>query len=188
MADTVAEFPVLMTPKDRRQYPLCPKVIPLDMVAGHEKQAQRNHQQSLAELARRGGLDPIELLAVLDDRAYPFGQVEANYKAVFDHCVTELFKRVAVWTARAGKRPEAVLRASYVWECTLCHTINPVPPVSGAGAVEGTPPAAVQCEFCKVAHTALIRSPDTLKDDPAPEGAGDSTDAHDTGTPGTSAA
>lgn len=42
--------------------------VPWNLVAPHEKQAQRNHSQTLARLAERGGLSPGELAAVLEDR------------------------------------------------------------------------------------------------------------------------
>lgn len=41
-----------------------------EMVEGHEEQAQRNHYQTLSRLAERGGLDSMELVAVLEDRDY----------------------------------------------------------------------------------------------------------------------
>ena len=45
--------------------------IPWAMIAPHEAQARRNHGgQDLAELARRGGLDPAEAIAVLEDRPW----------------------------------------------------------------------------------------------------------------------
>lgn len=44
--------------------------IPWAAIAPHERQAQRNHDQSLEELARRGGLDPAEAVAVLEDRRW----------------------------------------------------------------------------------------------------------------------
>ena len=46
------------------------KAIPWDMIAPHEAQAQENHQQSLATLARRCGLSPCEALAVIEDRPW----------------------------------------------------------------------------------------------------------------------
>lgn len=46
--------------------------IPLDIVKSHEKQALRNHGQSLQRLAERGGLGWIEMLCVLEDREYDF--------------------------------------------------------------------------------------------------------------------
>lgn len=44
--------------------------LPWPMMMPHEKQAQRNHSQSLARLAERGGLSACEACAVLDDRGY----------------------------------------------------------------------------------------------------------------------
>jgi len=42
--------------------------IPWRVIAPHEAQAQRNHDQSLERLAERGGLSPAEALLVLDDK------------------------------------------------------------------------------------------------------------------------
>jgi hypothetical protein len=44
--------------------------IPLALIEPHDRQAQRNHDQDLATLARRGGLSPCEAVAVLEDRAW----------------------------------------------------------------------------------------------------------------------
>lgn len=46
--------------------------IPLDIVKAHEKQAIRNHGQTLERLAERGGLDWIEMLFVLEDKNCDF--------------------------------------------------------------------------------------------------------------------
>jgi hypothetical protein len=46
--------------------------IPLDIVKPHEKQAIRNHSQTLKRLAERGGLGWIEALCILEDREYDF--------------------------------------------------------------------------------------------------------------------
>lgn len=50
----------------------CPtrKTIPWKMIASHERQAQANHQQTLARLHERGGLAPCEAVAVLEDRRW----------------------------------------------------------------------------------------------------------------------
>lgn len=42
--------------------------VPWRMLMPHERQAQRNHSQTLAELAYRGGLSPCEAVAVMEDR------------------------------------------------------------------------------------------------------------------------
>lgn len=46
------------------------RALPWDMIEPHENQALRNHDQSLATLASRGGLSACEALAVLEDRAW----------------------------------------------------------------------------------------------------------------------
>jgi len=42
--------------------------IPWRLIESHERQALRNHNQTLERLAERGGLDPHEALCVLGDR------------------------------------------------------------------------------------------------------------------------
>lgn len=44
--------------------------IPWEMIAPHERQAQRNHSQTLKRLAERGGLSPCEAVAVMLDRRW----------------------------------------------------------------------------------------------------------------------
>lgn len=46
--------------------------IPLELVKPHEKQAIRNHNQTLERLSERGGLGWIEMLFVLEDKNYDF--------------------------------------------------------------------------------------------------------------------
>lgn len=63
--------------------------IPWEMIAPHERQADRNHSQTLDGLNRRGGLSACEALAVLEDRPWrrmPPGQ--ANH---------DLCRTVAAW-------------------------------------------------------------------------------------------
>jgi hypothetical protein len=50
----------------------------LRIVEPHRHQAMVNHRRTLEEIAERGGLDPIELVAVLENRpARWMGQIEA---------------------------------------------------------------------------------------------------------------
>jgi hypothetical protein len=53
-----------------REEAKCPTSIPWDVIAPHGRQAYDNHEQTLEELARRGGLDPSEAVAVLTDRRW----------------------------------------------------------------------------------------------------------------------
>lgn len=64
-----AEFRVLRTWRDHGQF--LRVSVPWGMVAPHERQARTNHGgQSLERLNERGGLDPTELVAVLEDRPW----------------------------------------------------------------------------------------------------------------------
>ena len=58
----------MTTHLDRELREKCPSSIPFALIEPHRKRAKRNHQQSLEQLNKRGGLDPIELVAVLEDR------------------------------------------------------------------------------------------------------------------------
>jgi len=85
MPEEFRRFPILTSYADRRKYPDWPVSIPWRLVAPHEKQALHNHQQTLERLAERGGLDVLELLAVLTDRDWP---AVANIDP--DQAVTEI--------------------------------------------------------------------------------------------------
>jgi hypothetical protein len=61
---------------DQLKFPIHPthrkllEAVPWEIVAPHERQADRNHGQTLRRLAERGGLSLCELAAVLEDRKY----------------------------------------------------------------------------------------------------------------------
>ena len=63
-------FPILTTYDERRRHPDWPQSVPWSLVAPHEAQAKANHYQTLERLAERGGLSPLEMLAVITDRDY----------------------------------------------------------------------------------------------------------------------
>ncbi|KKN03889.1 hypothetical protein LCGC14_1103200 [marine sediment metagenome] len=44
--------------------------IPRTILKEHNEQAKKNHNQTLAELESRGGLDPTEILAIIEDRKW----------------------------------------------------------------------------------------------------------------------
>jgi len=56
--------------KKQREVLDCPTSVPWALVQSHERQARRNHQQTLERIAERGGLSPCELVAVLEDRMW----------------------------------------------------------------------------------------------------------------------
>jgi len=43
----------------------CPRWLPWELVEPARQRAQDNHDQSLETLARRGGLDPVEMVCAL---------------------------------------------------------------------------------------------------------------------------
>lgn len=160
-------FPVLIDGKTRRAHPLCPRAVPWDMVRPHDRQARRNHDQSLKRLAARGGLHPVELLAVLDGRPFPEREYLAAPEQVCAGAIAELIRRAAAWLSARAK-PAAELVPAWAWHCRLCHTENAERP----DPATGRPPLGVQCRFCKTVHTAAP----TQEDAPAPRGAADSPD------------
>ena len=72
-------FPVLLSYSDVGKFEDCPKSVPWECIEPYEWQARRNHgQQSLQRLAERGGLDPTELVAVMERRSWrPMAMWEA---------------------------------------------------------------------------------------------------------------
>lgn len=73
--------------------------VPWDLIAQHEPQAISNHDQDLSALARRGGLDLAEILAVIENRPY-------RVVPVFD--AVELVKRhIREFANRGAKRLRA---------------------------------------------------------------------------------
>lgn len=60
--------------------------LPWPMLAAHERQADKNHSQTIQRLADRGGLSACEACAVLEDRSYremtPFA-AHARLKELF---------------------------------------------------------------------------------------------------------
>jgi len=59
----------------KRQFPVLyektgPQSIDWEIIAPHAKQAMRNHDQTLEQLAERGGLCASEMCAVLEDRPW----------------------------------------------------------------------------------------------------------------------
>lgn len=64
--------------------------VPYEVLVPHEKQALRNHRQTLAELADRGGLDWYEILCVLEDSLSIYG-IRAQD---MDECKKRVWKHI----------------------------------------------------------------------------------------------
>ena len=54
--------------------------VPWKMIEPHERQAERNHNQTLERLAERGGLDCSEAICVLNDCPLDSYDPEFNYR------------------------------------------------------------------------------------------------------------
>ncbi len=91
--------------KQRRQYPIIgtrpQEYIPWDVLVPHEKRVLRNHCQTLERLAERGGLSWIEVVWILEDRAWggpPNLHPDEAKRTVLEH--------VAAWEAAQGEGKE----------------------------------------------------------------------------------
>jgi len=107
------------------------------VIAPHEDQARRNHGQTLARLAERGGLDPIEALAVIEDRDYP-ARADASmldaHRAKFAALVerTDAARSALMSRALAAEAAAEKLRA----EVADLREVNGVQSRTMAGLVE----------------------------------------------------
>jgi hypothetical protein len=79
-----------------RNFPRCPKSVPWGLVQPHEKQAFKNHDQSLACLASRGGLCASEFWAVLNGTRWRHELISE------DAAVDWLIKVIEVYEAEKG--------------------------------------------------------------------------------------
>ena len=100
MKDT-RPFPMLMSYEERERFPECPRSVPWGLLASHEEQAKVNHDQDLAKLARRGGLDPCEMVCILRDVRWK--TMGLGWDRIPDdkirECIDEIKRRVSEWEA-----------------------------------------------------------------------------------------
>lgn len=80
--------------------------IPFAMIAPHEKQAQRNHWQSLDRLAERGGLSACEALAILEDRPWARGVSKEDDARLLINKVREWRAALAAPSTRADNQTQ----------------------------------------------------------------------------------
>ena len=67
----MSEYPVLYDYSDKPdRHQNWPRTVPWDFIAEHEKQCQRNHSQTAAMLAQRGGLSLREIVAIVSDKDF----------------------------------------------------------------------------------------------------------------------
>jgi hypothetical protein len=87
-------FPILrdFNREERAQAAECPPSVPWDFIKPYESQAIRNHEQNLETLAKRGGLAPCEMIAVIEGRRWK--------KMPLTESISRLNDLVAKWEAR----------------------------------------------------------------------------------------
>ena len=67
MSDVPKRFPIH---RETMRYEAPFTDVPWELISSHRTQCLRNHSQSPETLARRGGLYPPEMLAVIHDETY----------------------------------------------------------------------------------------------------------------------
>jgi hypothetical protein len=86
------EFPVLYHKPIREtdiEFRLdVPRYVPWEIFIGHERQVDRNHDQTLERLAERGGLHPTEMACILEDKDFDRKlTLEESLKIVNSHMI-----------------------------------------------------------------------------------------------------
>lgn len=80
----------------------CPRDVPWSLLAPHEAQAVRNHDQTLQRLAERGGLSPAEMVAVIEGRGLRWILLDG---ATDETALPMLLRHIAVHAAAANPTP-----------------------------------------------------------------------------------
>jgi len=70
LGDIMKMFRIIKDSRNDKRFPEYPSSIPWDLIAPHKERADINHSQSLETLHRRGGLDIVELYAVLSNKSF----------------------------------------------------------------------------------------------------------------------
>ena len=80
----------LLKKKLARRFPIMGSgSIPWHLLARHEDQAMKNHDQTLEELASRGGLDVQEAIQVMRDQKCKFSVDKSCTRDVLDQLLAE---------------------------------------------------------------------------------------------------
>ena len=106
------QFPIRRPPILLEKFPDCPVSIPWSLIESHAKQAEINHGKTLPELAADGGLDPMELYAVLHNQAWnrelPIRRGRGDAKIVGAELLSEeqaiIFLKFALQKAQDSER------------------------------------------------------------------------------------
>lgn len=71
--------------------------LPMDMFKPHEEQAQKNHQQTLEKLAKRGGLAPAEAIDILKDQKF---NKDHPHQTDLTLCLHALIANYSIWSKK----------------------------------------------------------------------------------------
>ena len=87
------DFKLLLLDKVLKKYPDCPRTVPWSLVQPYNQHAITIFDKNLIQLNSLGGLDPVELHALLENRSYPYTGMVGN-EILMDNAVKEIIKRV----------------------------------------------------------------------------------------------
>ena len=80
-------FPIMLGySREAKSYKAPFKSVPWMLIEEHHDQCRRNHGQTPARLAERGGLSPDELAAVLEDRPWKRMELDQAFAAISAAC------------------------------------------------------------------------------------------------------
>jgi hypothetical protein len=134
--------------------------LPYAFLKGRDERAVKNHGETLFELATSGGLDPVEIVCLLDDEPLPgLPVIKREGQRLIAQSVAELIKRLAAFRSSARNTPAADLFMAAVWVCPFCTADNVFRKPAGERA---------QCWMCKQWVEPVIRK-DTGADDDGEE-------------------
>lgn len=120
-------FPVLRSYGERSGIP-CPVSVPWAWIEMCEKQALKNHSQTLQRLSERGGLSASELRAVIEGRDFNYG---CNYQ---EDCAW-----LAQWIEKKEGHEELKLKYEALW--ARCKIVLYGPHAYGDYPIEHNPSA-----------------------------------------------
>lgn len=162
-------MPVYKAPRWGNMLTVCPDAIPRDVFRNSEKRLKLNFpgevqpemtlDESLEVLAVAGGMDPIEILCVLEDNDYPEQAVKEDAKKIMLGAVHELMRRIGPWLSDRGVFPEATFQPAWQWVCQVCQTVCTIDRII----------PKVQCRFCRTVHK--VPAPARSEDGETPSGA-----------------
>lgn len=114
--------------------------FPSVLLKPHEKQAQKNHQQSLETLRERGGLSECEMVAILEDRRWERMDRDKAYDRLIEIRLHRTMHRKNVILgvtvssqSEANERLPELLKLADLCPVLRCHVSEPVESIEFSG-------------------------------------------------------